>query len=333
MNRFESDMYFRGKEIKSVEGKVREKYDSYIGVKYNNFTVIKILGTVDSDSVARVECVCGTVKLVSFSAIKRGTTRSCGCIKKPREVRTKVGKEVRNRMGDIAVVVEVISATNIKVKFTSTGTIETTTQAGIMKGYFKDRARPSVAGVGYIGVGIYNSSDHNKHYKVWQMMLHRCYDEKVQEKLPTYQGCSVAEEWHNFQNFAEWFDKNYLEDWELDKDLLIKGNKVYSAQTCCFIPHEINILLSNNKANRGKLPVGVIWHKKKGKFVAQCTTKGKDGRKRNKWLYQGDCMFEGFKQYKKFKESLFKEAATKYDGKITEEAYNALMVRVVDIED
>ena len=81
MNRFESDMYFRGKEIKSVEGKVREKYDSYIGVKYNNFTVIKILGTVDSDSVARVECVCGTVKLVSFSAIKRGTTRSCGCIK------------------------------------------------------------------------------------------------------------------------------------------------------------------------------------------------------------------------------------------------------------
>ena len=55
MNRFESDMYFRGKEIKSVEGKVREKYDSYIGVKYNNFTVIKILGTVDSDSVARVE--------------------------------------------------------------------------------------------------------------------------------------------------------------------------------------------------------------------------------------------------------------------------------------
>ena len=230
MNRFESDMYFRGKEIKSVEGKVREKYDSYIGVKYNNFTVIKILGTVDSDSVARVECVCGTVKLVSFSAIKRGTTRSCGCIKKPREVRTKVGKEVRNRMGDIAVVVEVISATNIKIKFTSTGTIETTTQAGIMKGYFKDRARPSVAGVGYIGVGIYNSSDHNKHYKVWQMMLHRCYDEKVQEKLPTYKGCSVAEEWHNFQNFKKWHLENYVDNWHIDKDILSRVRFVRTLQ-------------------------------------------------------------------------------------------------------
>ena len=77
-------------------------------------------------------------------------------------------------------------------------------------------------------------------------MLERCYSQKTQEKHTTYKECSVSEEWYNFQNFAEWMDKNYnyetMQKWHLDKDILFKGNKIYSPERCAFVPQEINVL-------------------------------------------------------------------------------------------
>lgn len=59
---------------------------------------------------------------------------------------------------------------------------------------------------------------------------------------PTYEGCTVCDEWLYFSNFKKWFDENYIEGFQLDKDIIIRGNKVYSPQTCCFVPKEINII-------------------------------------------------------------------------------------------
>lgn len=113
------------------------------------------------------------------------------------------------------------------------------------------------------------------YYSRWKSMLQRCYDPKFHEKNPTYSGCSVCDDWLTFSNFRAWMTE---QDWrvkELDKDLLIPGNKVYSQETCLFVPMEINMLLNNNAAKRGKWPIGVHFHKARGKFEAQCNINGK----------------------------------------------------------
>ena len=109
-----------------------------------------------------------------------------------------------------------------------------------------------IYGIGFIGVGNYksrNKTGHTKAYNAWAAMLQRCYDSKLHLRNPTYKECSVIEEWYNFQNFAGWFEKNYIDGYQLDKDLLIKGNKIYSPETCCFVPKEINLILGKPTLN------------------------------------------------------------------------------------
>ena len=80
-------------------------------------------------------------------------------------------------------------------------------------------------------------------------------------------GCTVCEEWLNYSNFKVWYDQNRIKGMalDLDKDILFKGNKVYSPETCCFVPHAINTLFLNGKKNRGDLPLGVHFDKSKGR--------------------------------------------------------------------
>ena len=77
-------------------------------------------------------------------------------------------------------------------------------------------------------------------------MLKRCYDPKYQEKEPTYKGCTVENHLLNFQHMCKWLEENYYEipgeTMCLDKDILCKGNKIYSRNTCIFVPERINLL-------------------------------------------------------------------------------------------
>ena len=95
------------------------------------------------------------------------------------------------------------------------------------------------------GVGINDTVDvfEKKDYKIWRDMLERCYCQKRQELQPSYKGCTVCEEWKYFSNFRKWFAENYVEGWHLDKDVLKIGNRVYSPETCCFLPHKLNSIL------------------------------------------------------------------------------------------
>lgn len=72
-------------------------------------------------------------------------------------------------------------------------------------------------------------------------MLERCYSQTYQEKFPAYKGCSVVEDWHNFQIFAKWFDENYVEGYHIDKDIKIDGNRVYGPDTCMFVSPKQNL--------------------------------------------------------------------------------------------
>ena len=109
-----------------------------------------------------------------------------------------------------------------------------------------------------------------RYYATWENMLQRCYNEKLLERQPTYRGCSVYPDWLYFMNFRKWMIQ---QDWEgkaLDKDLLVVGNKVYSANTCVFVDRMTNSFTIDSAGARGDYPLGVNFHKASGKFTAFC---------------------------------------------------------------
>tara|TARA_R110001632_G_scaffold83617_9_gene184997 strand:+ start:3880 stop:4521 length:642 start_codon:yes stop_codon:yes gene_type:complete len=148
-----------------------------------------------------------------------------------------------NSCGTLSVV-DYINASRVLVRFTDTG-YQRFAEAGAIKlGQVKDALHPVINGVGFIGCGAYKSKlkrKHTKQYIAWRNMLNRCYCPKTQERQPTYKGCTVAEEWHNFQTFAKWFDENYTDGFQLDKDIKIKANKVYSPDNCMFVSRSDNV--------------------------------------------------------------------------------------------
>lgn len=186
------------------------------------------------------------------------------------------------------------------------------------------------------GIGI-NDSDESvkingsliKSYKTWIALLQRCYNLKTQEKYPTYIGCSVCEEWLYFSNFKKWYDENYIEGYQLDKDILMKGNKIYSPETCCFVPKRINSLIINGAGKRGKYPIGVFLCKKTGKYIAHFS----NAKKKHLGIYSN--IEEAFNAYKIARESYIKDIAKEYflKGLITKIIRNALYNYKIEITD
>lgn len=162
--------------------------------------------------------------------------------------------------------------------------------------------------------------------RYWHSMLGRCYSSHVHKSQPTYIGCAVHKDWHLFSNFKRWFDEHYVEGWCLDKDILVKGNKVYSPETCCFVPNEINVIFSHKK-RKVNLPIGVTCNKN-NKYVARATISGKGTR-----LGQFDTPEEAFNAYKIAKEEWIKEVADKWKSQLEPRVYEALYNYQVEITD
>ena len=163
-------------------------------------------------------------------------------------------------------------------------------------------------------------------------MLKRCYSDVYKKKKPTYEGCEVSDNFKSYEYFYEWCHKQIgfsMDGFELDKDLLIKGNKFYSENTCVFIPSEINSLLTKCTASRGKHLIGVCWHNASKSFIAM-VSKNKGQREH---LGYFNTEIEAFKAYKTAKESFVKEQAEKWRGQIDDRAYKALMSYEVNIDD
>lgn len=182
-----------------------------------------------------------------------------------------------------------------------------------------------IYGVGYNSKAKYDTAENGrmtKAYNTWCGLLRRCYCPKAQLRNPNYTGCTVAEEWHDFQNFAEWFygHEYSIQGYQLDKDLLFTGNKVYNPETCCFVPPQINSLLTNRKAARGKYPQGVTFHKDVSKYRVRLNVSGKQ-----EYLGCFDSIEQAYLVYKEAKETYVKASASKYKGVIAPEVFNALM--------
>lgn len=125
----------------------------------------------------------------------------------------------------------------------------------------KDYMKPSVYGIGFIGVGRHKATINRrstKAYTAWNGMIGRCYSSVSQKSNPSYKGCTVDIEWHNFQNFANWFEDNYKLGLELDKDIKIAGNRIYSKTTCIMTTKSNNIAMAKAKEYTFLSPLGIV---------------------------------------------------------------------------
>lgn len=164
----------------------------------------------------------------------------------------------------------------------------------------------------------------NISYRVWHNMLSRTINELNKSKMPSYSDATICDEWLIYSNFKKWFDNpnnGYIEGYDLDKDILSKGNKVYSPDTCCFIPHEINSLIRCWKSRKGKYPQGVSKNSKNSYKV----TIGIRGTRICVGTY--DTVENASNAYRKAKETIIKTIAKEYydEGLITEKTYNGLI--------
>lgn len=244
----------------------------------------------------------------------------------------RIGEENFNKSGHKMIIVEYVNNSNISVLFPEFNYKKDKCQYfHFKKGNIKCPFEKSMYGVGYIGEGLYKSVKSDV-YNRWNHLFTRCYNEKYIDKFPTYKDVTVCEEWHNFQNFAKWYEENYYEvDGEkmcLDKDILVKGNKVYSPDTCVFVPEKINNLFIKSNSSRGECPIGVSYHKTKKKYSSGFRVK-------NKLIHLGYFInkTEAFNEYKKAKEKYIKQVADEYKDRIPKRLYDALYRYEVEITD
>jgi len=182
--------------------------------------------------------------------------------------------------GEQVVVLEYRNALDVLVKHLDEhGHIRSVRAYHLKEGRVKNPYKRTASGVGYIGHGKYKPSKgrvYSKAYKVWTDMLHRVYSEKALGKDKSYVGCSVCEEWHNFQNFAEWYYQQPNAEssgFHLDKDLIKWGNKVYCPEACSLVPEAVNSILTGSPSCKKDLPRGV--YKKGNKYGAGISVKKK----------------------------------------------------------
>ena len=193
-----------------------------------------------------------------------------------------------------------------------------------------------VAGFNLVcGVGINDGKyprEGSTTYNVWAGMITRCYNASVLKRKPSYEMCKVSNNFLNYTYFHEWclkqvgYDK---ENYRLDKDLLSgKLDKIYSEDTCCFVPVEINNAIVKPYQRKNNRPLGVGFCKRTNKFKVEVSVNGK-----TKFIGRYSCQHEAFLAYKQAKEIHLKSLANKYKDQVDPRVYEALMNYQVEITD
>ena len=159
-------------------------------------------------------------------------------------------------------------------------------------------------------------------YSKWRTMIERCYGSKIHLSRPTYAGCTITDEWRDFQDFADWFVSHDYSGYgyQLDKDILIPNNKIYSPDTCCFVPQELNILFTNTRPSRDNCPQGVYFRKEYSRYTAQLAVDGG-----TKHLGSFGCSNEAHLAYMVAKKAYIKVKALEWQDRIADNVFEALM--------
>lgn len=250
-------------------------------------------------------------------------------------------KILTNNSGHSFKITEYVSTNEVHIIFIRTNYKKVCSLGNIKKGAVLDIYEPSVYGVGYFGEGIYSAKIDGiqiKYYKIWQSILQRCYDSNCSAyKNYGQRGVTICEDWKNYQNFAKWWNNNYKEymtDWVIDKDILIKNNKIYSPETCCLVPMEINVIFTKRDTERGDYPIGVrLKTQTKNGYTTNCIIAqlNKGGEKIHLGTFKTS--EDAFNAYKLAKEAYIKEVANFYKDLLDLKLYNALLNYEVEITD
>ena len=247
-----------------------------------------------------------------------------------------------NNQGYLMRIVDYKGYEDIEVEFAEPYKCRVKTRIGHFKeGDVVNPYAPTICGVGIVGdkyktVIPESNGMHTKEYLTWSNMLKRCYSDKEREKNKTYIDVTVDPIWFYFVNFYDWVHNqdNYNafqdEDYCIDKDILYRGNKLYSPEKCTLVPQRVNNLLLKSNAIRGCHPIGVHYSKRNEKYIAQC-----GGKINYKYLGIYETEEEAFEAYKNYKETMIQKVAREeFDkGTITKQCFEALMNYRVEIDD
>lgn len=252
----------------------------------------------------------------------------------------RLGQEKLNNQGSPMKIIEYNNSSDMTVEFqdkyqTRVKTIYVNFQSGSVKNPYA----PSIHGVGIVGdkYPIWKNGKPTKEYSIWATMLKRCFYKNLKEKQPTYKDVTCCGEWLLFENFYEWLhsQENFWQ-WKsnkryaLDKDIIVKNNKVYSPETCCIVPQNVNCLFLKREADRGDLPIGV---RRNGNLFSACCHNPFTNKAEKLGTYQ--TINDAFQSYKTYKEYLIKSVAQiEYNnGNITKKCYDAMIEYQVEMTD
>lgn len=277
-------------------------------IQYNGYDDITI--ELDNENKTQIK--------TTYKSFKNGTLKY---------IENRLGQTNYNFQGCLMKIVEYNNFKDVIIEFQDEYKFRKHIQYhNFLNGSTKNPFYKSVLNVGFLGTDrvVY----YEKAYKHWYDMLKRCYDEKFKKEHLSYNEAIVCDEWLNYENFKKWFDKNYYqvdnEEMQLDKDILIKNNKIYSPLTCTFTPKRINTLFIR-KEKKNNLPIGVVKRNKNGKYQVTTKTLG--------YLGTYNTIEEAFDVYKKAKEKHIKKIADEYKDKIPLKLYKAMYNYQVEITD
>lgn len=243
----------------------------------------------------------------------------------------KAGDTFPLNSGGSVTVIEYVSNKNVLIEHNDQHKHRAKVRADNLRlGKVRNPYQPSVYERGYLGVGGFKGTNKGAltpEYAAWLRMMQRAYCNKFHARNPTYRDCKVDSDWHNFQTFAAWFTSHdyYGLGYHLDKDLLVRGNKVYSSENCTLVPKDINNLLVDRAAMRGEFPIGVCFSRQISKFVASFNM-----GKKSVHIGTFDCPNKAHEAYVAAKETYVKEKALEWKDRIAPQVFDALMTWTVE---
>lgn len=121
-----------------------------------------------------------------------------------------------------------------------------------------------------LGINDIQAKNSCEFYRTWKRVLQRTISPKRDVYYPSYIGVAVTEEWLRLSSFKMWMESQPYAGLEIDKDILKLGAKIYSPETCMFVPPRINLLLGTSDGKRGEYPLGVCLHNNgRNRFMAK----------------------------------------------------------------
>lgn len=171
--------------------------------------------------------------------------------------------------------------------------------------------------------GDRNNREICPYYSAWYSMIARCNSPHYLARSPAYRSCKVDDRWRSFKEFRIWAEsQGNAAGNQLDKDILVIGNKVYSPETCVFVPQRINALLLISEPSDRKFPLGVSFDKRRNSYLAQC----RSAQRITKYLGAFKEPFDAHRAWQKFKSRVITEVASDYSA--TDQRVSASLMRI-----